>query len=159
MDDTRAEVEALREEVRRLETELDARRSQGVRGLLRVTERHSLPAAIAALQALIETLEVLRALLRAMTGDRRVDTDRAATLTARLEEIRERVTDGAELRAIQQELEAVIEGTNPDAPEETGVPIAVEAPAVDSDTVDAELAQIRAEIDDDDDQSSTGTNR
>ena len=159
MDDTRAEVEALREEVRRLETELEARRSQGVRGLLRVTERHTLPAAIAGLQALIETLEVLRALLRAMTGDRRVDADRAATLTARLEQIRDRVTDGAELRAIQQELEAVIDGTDPDGATGAGVSIAVDAPSVDTDAVDAELAQIRAEAADEDDQSSAGTNR
>ena len=159
MDDTRDDVEALREEVRRLEAELEARRSQGVRGLLRVTERHTLPAAIAALQALIETLEVLRALLRARTGDRRVDADRAATLTARLEQIRERVTEGDELGAIQRELEAILDGPDPDAAAQPGVPIEVDAPAVDVDRVDAELDQIRAEVEGDDDQSSTGTKR
>ena len=159
MDDTRSEIEALREEVRRLETELEARRSQGIRGLLRVTERHTLPAAIAGLQALIETLEVLRALLRAMTGDRRIDADRADALTSRLGQIRERVTDGDELRAIQRELEAIIEGMEPDAHTDSGVSIAVDPPTVDADAVDAELDQIRAEVDGTDDQSSTGTNR
>jgi hypothetical protein len=159
MDDTRDDVEALREEVRRLEAELETRRSQGVRGLLRVTERHTLPAAIAALQALIETLEVLRALLRAMTGDRRVDADRAATLTARLEQIRERVTEGDELAAIQQELEAVIDGPSPQGDAQPGVEIEVDTPAVDAEAVDAELQQIRAEVDAEDDQSSTGTKR
>lgn len=159
MDASREDVEALREEVRRLEAELEARRSQGVRGLLRVTERHTLPAAIAGLQALIETLEVLRALLRALTGDRRVDADRAASLTARLEQIRERVTDGDELRAIQRELEAVLDGTTGAQTAQPGVSIEVDAPAVDTEAVDAELAQIRAEVDEEDDQSSTGTNR
>jgi hypothetical protein len=159
MDGTREDVEALREEVRRLEAELEARRSRGVRGLLRVTERHTLPAAIAGLQALIETLEVLRALLRAMAGTRSADPDRTASLTTRLEQIRERVTDGDELRAIQRELEAVIDGADPDATGQSGVAIAVDAPEVDTDEVDAELAQIRAEVDADDDQSSTGTNR